>query len=368
MKLKLAYVCFFILLFHFNLKIESKGESRLIETIYGVLEISDPVMLELINSDVVQRLKKIDQYGLFKDKSFSRYDHSIGVLALLKKFGASREEKITGLLHDASHTVFSHVGDKVFKVAEQKYSYQDCIHVGYLRQTVVVEILKKYNISFDVVNCKCKTYRMLEQDLPNVCIDRLEYNLRGGLVEGLISKEDIVQILADVRFENGRYFFTNMDLAKKFSEIPLYLTENVWGSCDGFVTHVFLAHALLRAVKIGLISLHDIHFSTDDIILKVLEESRDEVIREDVKNCFNSKKLYSMGSNSEFDNHFLCKFRGIDPWIKLETEDFKRLTEVNKNYSQYYNLVKDKMKHGFYIKINQNVLLKKGYLEEVFAV
>ena len=76
-------------------------------------------VMPVINSDVMQRLKDIDQSGAarylgVKLPAFSRYEHSVGVYALLKKAGALKKEQVAGLLHDASHTVFSHVGDYIW--------------------------------------------------------------------------------------------------------------------------------------------------------------------------------------------------------------------------------------------------------------
>lgn len=65
----------------------------------------------------MQRLKGISQFRIpdkyyFKD-NYSRFEHSIGVMVLLGKLGASQEEQIAGLLHDVSHKAFSHVYDWV---------------------------------------------------------------------------------------------------------------------------------------------------------------------------------------------------------------------------------------------------------------
>ncbi|KKP35603.1 MAG: hypothetical protein UR26_C0003G0076 [candidate division TM6 bacterium GW2011_GWF2_32_72] len=366
LKLIFASLFCFLILFLFKNNYSKFGH-RQIDTIYGSFDANDSVILDLIDSDVIQRLKKVDQYGLSKGKSFSRYDHSIGVWALLKKFGAPLEEQIAGLLHDASHTVFSHVGDKVFHHVEKAESYQDTIHEKYIGQTVVVDILKKYGIPFEVVDCKNKNYTMLEQDLPEVCTDRLEYNLRGGLVEGLITLEEVTKILDSIRFENGKYFFTNIDLAKKFAEIPIYLSEHVWGSCDGFVAQLFLAHALLRAVDLGLITVHDIHFSTDDVVSGILNGSNDEIIKKDMSSFFNSEDLYFVSSRQDHDKYFACKFRGVNPWVRLENGEFKRLLDINNVCLHYYSCVKDKMKQGCYIKFTKDGhFLGDDFLTEVF--
>ncbi len=95
------------------------------DPLYGKFEITEPILIELINSKPIQRLKKIWQHGLpqkyYYRKTFTRYDHSIGVMLLLRKLNASLEEQIAGLLNDASHAAFSHVVDFLYKNKEEEY-------------------------------------------------------------------------------------------------------------------------------------------------------------------------------------------------------------------------------------------------------
>ena len=89
--------------------------SKEITTIFGTFEVTDSVLLELLETNAMQRLKGVQQAGIcyfVKDPySFTRYEHSVGVCMLCRMFGASLQEQVAALLHDASHTVFSHVGD-----------------------------------------------------------------------------------------------------------------------------------------------------------------------------------------------------------------------------------------------------------------
>ncbi|MCK4525510.1 MAG: HD domain-containing protein, partial [Candidatus Andersenbacteria bacterium] len=89
------------------------------DKIWGEIEIKDKLIKEIILDKDFQRMKKISQFGIFKHSflfgiEFSRFEHSVGVYYLLKKFGASEEECLAGLLHDISHGAFSHVLDIVF--------------------------------------------------------------------------------------------------------------------------------------------------------------------------------------------------------------------------------------------------------------
>src|SRR5581483_8929060 len=114
--------------------------AAIVTTVMGDIDERNPIILDLINSQAIQRLKEIDQSGpnpYFNKRCphFSRYDHSLGVYALLKRFGASTQEQVAGLMHDASHTAFSHIADLIFQQGQARtISYQDNIHDWSLQQ------------------------------------------------------------------------------------------------------------------------------------------------------------------------------------------------------------------------------------------
>ena len=72
------------------------------DAVYGEEEINESVLVDLIISKSVQRLKEISQFGMpdeyYYKKGFSRYEHSLGVMILLRRLNASLEEQIAGLL------------------------------------------------------------------------------------------------------------------------------------------------------------------------------------------------------------------------------------------------------------------------------
>ena len=129
------------------------------DCIFGRVKIKEPVILELIKSKTLQRLKGIDQGGyqplyakpktvLKNRRHHNRFAHSLGVYLLLKKYGAPLEEQIAGLIHDVSHACFSHCIDYVLTEGSQKkHSHQDNIFVEFVRKTEIPGILKKYQIS-----------------------------------------------------------------------------------------------------------------------------------------------------------------------------------------------------------------------------
>ncbi len=118
------------------------------DSVYGKIKIESPVLLELIKSEPIQRLKGISQFGIPEEfyylKNFSRYEHSIGVMILLKKLGADEKEQIAGLLHDVSHTAFSHVIDWVVGDGLTE-DYQDKQHKKFIQSSSLTKILKKFH-------------------------------------------------------------------------------------------------------------------------------------------------------------------------------------------------------------------------------
>lgn len=325
-----------------------------IETLYGTFNVQDQVILDLIDSPAMQRTKNVHQYGVayFLDtyKFYTRYEHSVGVWAILRRFGADLDEQIAGLLHDASHTVFSHLGDYIFNHSNSKSSYQDAIHEWYLNKTTVPEILKKHGMSLNKVMHKSGHFDMLERDLPDMCADRIEYNIKGGLVENLISRRDVSVILDALRYEDGRWFFTDAAVAYTFARISLHLTEHEWGSAGNFLMYTWAAAAVRRAMAIGLVSYDDIHFSTDDVIWHRLVTSDDPEVKKNMTKVKSYKNLYILTSVENADHVVATKFRGINPWVK-HNGSFERLTDLNRDFSAEYNRVKQQVAKGWAIKL-----------------
>ena len=85
---------------------------KYIDRAYGNFEIKEPVILELINSKTIQRLKDIDQAGYFLNSSFSHEPHILvlniqsAFICFLKMYKAPIEEQIAGIIPDVSHSAF----------------------------------------------------------------------------------------------------------------------------------------------------------------------------------------------------------------------------------------------------------------------
>ena len=166
---------------------------KIIDIVYGKEEINEPILIELINSAPIQRLKGVSQFGIpdeyYHKKGFSRFEHSIGVLILLRRLNAKLEEQVAGLLHDVSHTAFSHLIDWVIG-DPSKEDYQDKTLLKTLEETEISQILKKYGFSPKKI-AGIEKFFLLEQRAPNLCADRVDYTLREIASH---SREDSIKI------------------------------------------------------------------------------------------------------------------------------------------------------------------------------
>lgn len=294
--------------------------AREVETFYGVFDVEEPVLLELIDSPAMQRLKKIHQYGVsyyytHYQEEYTRYDHSIGVFAILRARGASLDEQIAGLLHDVSHTVFSHVGDWVFKVIYQEKDYQNGIHADFLKARGIERILNKYGYTVASIMPTHELFPSLESSLPSLCADRIDYNIQGAYHRGFITYDEAIEAFHDFKYEGSTWVASNVELMKKISLYSYYMSENCWGSALNYIQSRWLADAILRALELGDITQDTIHFGTDDEVWSLLDNHEDPLIQDRLNLLSETKDAFTYVPFQEADHIIKTKFRGIDPLI-----------------------------------------------------
>ena len=320
-----------------------------IETILGPLETNDPIVDQLLDSEAMLRLQHIDQCGINfyfgYNPPFSRYDHCLGVYALLKRYNAPQKECIAGLLHDVSHTVFSHVGDVLF----DEEGYQDNIHAWHLEQMGLGELLAGHNITIEEVLPDNEEYKALEQELPTLCADRIEYNLHKAYVFGMIDTQKINKLLKDLHFENDTWFFSSPKSAKKLADLSLYFTEHFYGAPYNLALMQITAQMLQQAMDIGLITSDEVHFGKDLDILERLKTNEDPIIQKGIIQCSDIHAHVELAENEDYDVHIYTKFRGIDPWVMQEGE-LHKLTDLDPSYKKRYERIKAHVAKGVKIR------------------
>jgi hypothetical protein len=329
--------------------------SETIETFYGPIEVEEPVLIELIHAPALQRLKSIHQYGVAyyttHPEEYNRFDHSLGVFAILKTKGASLEEQISGLLHDVSHTAFSHVGDWVFGKEYQEEDYQSTIHKLYLAVSGVEKILNRYGYTVEQILPKKAEFKMLEQPLPDLSADRIDYNIQGAYFQNFLTREEAQILFKDLFFENGRWLMTRKDLASKLMRFSLFMTEDCWGSAVNYVTSRWLADAILHGLKIGLISWNEFHFGVDQDIWDKLLTTQDPLIQKRMQMVTSPDAYYHFVEPSAASVLVKFRCRGIDPWIRQEGK-IVRLTSIDPELAEAFKRTKEKSARGWPIEVS----------------
>lgn len=329
-----------------------------IHTEYGSTVVYEPVLIDLLRSPGFNRLNHIEQYGTVhyarEEKGYSRFEHSVGVFVILRLFNASLEEQIAGLLHDASHTVFSHVADHLFSFDKKLGAYQDTVHEWALEQLDITAILEKYQMKHACSAQLKESLRALKQPYPDLCADRIEYNLKGGLFENILSEQDITHVITHLYLENGNWYLTSPDAARTIAYASLFLCETIWGAgAWNFFIYQATANALKHAMYIELISHEEIHFSTDALIWHKLKTSQDPVIQQLIDHIEHYNLYITESDATHFDIRTSGKFSGVDPLIKTEN-GFTRLSAIDANFKAEYERVKKRVADGGYILLTQH--------------
>lgn len=321
-------------------------------TMYGTTIIEEQVIIEIIKSPAFKRLKKIHQYGVTRfaheEREYTRYDHSLGVFFLVRHFGASLEEQIDGLLHDASHTVFSHVGDYVFNHRNKKTSYQDEIHEWYLETVGMSSILAAHGFPDACSYEAKKRHRCLEQDKPDLCADRIEYTLHGGLLDGLLTYDEVSCMMKSLHFEDERWFFDDLMMAKKFATCSMRLSQKRWGAAWNQFVDYCACQAIKRAYALGIVDSATIHFSDDETVWHLLQSNNDAEINRWMQRICLCEKSYSLGTVEDHDLQLLGKFTGTNPWVKTG-DTFARLSNLDLEFAQEYQAIKEQIACGYYL-------------------
>lgn len=217
---------------------------RLNDIIYGNVEMP-AVFEDLLNTEALKRLDGIHHSGAIflvnPDLSHSRLEHSIGVMLLIRMLGGSELEQIAGLLHDVSHTAFSHVGDYVFENSEE--NYHELVYADVLLASEVPAVLLKHGYHIDEV-LKGR-FDILEQPLPDLCADRLDYTLRDAVHGGLITRYSARLFLQHITIHNGQIVVTDEGWADWINDTFKRLNNEVFN----FPLYVYANYELTVIIR-----------------------------------------------------------------------------------------------------------------------
>ncbi len=194
------------------------------DAIHNYIYVENQVILDLIDTKEMQRLRRIKQLGgiyqVYQSAEHSRFSHSLGVYYIITKMlekncigqSISDYDKITvmcaALLHDIGHGPFSHSFEEVFDLSHEDYTVR--IMLG---DSEVQRVLEDFHPGFSQV-----VSSVIQKTHPNKILiqmvssqldgDRMDYLLRDSYFTGTTYGHfDLTRILRIMQVHDGQIVY-----------------------------------------------------------------------------------------------------------------------------------------------------------------
>ena len=311
-----------------------------IDAIYGYTEISEPVLVELINTAAMQRLKKVNEASKLANFkiSYVRYEHCVGVMLLLRMFGASVEEQTAGLLHDVSHAAFSHAIDRMMGSSD-KQDYQDNVHADFIKRSAIPAILEMHGMDPDRV-IDIKSHGLLEREIPDICADRIDYALRN--FKAWENPRAVAPSLSGLAVREGRFVFKSKEAALIFANNYLTCQVTSWGLLENNVREHVFSKMLLAAIDKKVITFDDM-YTDDEYVIDRITKSTDRDIKL-MLSVLDGKLRYHVVDEGE-DTVIKIKYRYTDP-LYLDGSGMRRISSADSEFKARIESYKTPTQYG----------------------
>lgn len=322
-----------------------------VDEIYGEFEIGG-VLVDLIESDPIQRLKGVYQGGasaLVSDEwNVTRFEHSLGVMLLVKRLGGSLEEQIAALLHDVSHTAFSHVIDHVMDNKQE--NYHELIFQRLIEESTIPTILESYRYDYQTSILHIDQWRILERDAPHLCADRVDYTLRDLYRSRQIERQDIERFLEDLTIIDGYMHLRTINIAEWFVQIYYQEVLDYFLHPKNIYAYDQLSKVLRNALDENVI-VEDDFLKQDNEVLELLRKAENEEITGMLKSIHKGIQVETVDNN--FDIYIKMKSRFIDPDVVID-DGVIPVSHISTKVEQMNNYAKERAEKGTGIRVIQS--------------
>lgn len=380
------------------------------DPVHNYVHVQHQVILDLINSIEVQRLRRIKQLGTasftFHGAEHSRFSHSLGVYEIsrricdifqrnypIEKVGPNgwddKERLVTlcaALLHDVGHGPYSHTFEHIF------HTDHEAITVAIITspETEVHQILNRVEAGFPekVASVITKTYpnpQVVQMISSQIDADRMDYLLRDAYFTGTeYGTFDLTRILRVIRpYEGGIAFSMNgMHAVEDYivSRYQMYVQVYFHASSRGM--EVILAHLLDRAAELYQVDSElfqghsqlllpflkqeftlDEYLKLDDGVLNTYftqwTEENDPILSDLAKRFLNRKPLKSARFDDETQLPMIEEMQGLVEKVGFNPRYY---TAINSSFDLPYDFYRPTSgKHRTQIELQE----KDGSLVEL---
>ncbi|HIY57428.1 MAG TPA: HD domain-containing protein [Candidatus Tetragenococcus pullicola] len=245
------------------------------DPVHNYIHVQHQVILDLINSKEVQRLRRIKQLGTssftFHGAEHSRFAHSLGVYEITRQicnifqrnyskekigeYGWDDNERLVALcaalLHDVGHGPYSHTFEHIFHTNHEALT----VEIITSPDTEVYQVLNRVEAGFPekVASVITKTYpnpQVVQMISSQIDADRMDYLLRDAYFTGTqYGTFDLTRILRVIRpYEGGIAFsMSGMHAVEDYIVSRYQMYVQVYFHPTSRAMEVMLEHLLNRA-------------------------------------------------------------------------------------------------------------------------
>ncbi|MDR0846335.1 MAG: HD domain-containing protein [Lactobacillales bacterium] len=195
------------------------------DPVHNFIEIDDQLILDLIDTKEMQRMRRIKQLGttffVFPGGEHSRFSHSVGVYEITRKIcdvfeaefslesgypdGWDKANRLTALcaalLHDVGHGPYSHTFEHIFETNHEEMTNRIILD----ETTEVNQVLRKVSADFplevaSVISHRHPNKQLVQMISSQIDADRMDYLLRDSYFTGTgYGVFDLTRILRAIR-------------------------------------------------------------------------------------------------------------------------------------------------------------------------
>lgn len=295
----------------------------------------------------MQRIRIVDmncgmQYSSFPQfvsiSPYSRYTHSIGVASIVYAFTRDFRQCLSGLFHDISTPVFSHVVD--FMAGDYEHQeYTEKSTTLFLEQDEeLMEGLHACSISLEDV-ADYHRYSIADNDSPQLSADRLEYTLGNMLNYGFSTFSQVSRLYKDISICTNEYgqlelAFQHRESARLFFDCMMQCAHVYVADEDRYGME-YLSRMLQGMLKRQTITWEDI-YSTESHILQCIQ--RDPAACEQFRTFQGYTHIQKSRSPLNGGLKVKAKKRFIDPYVVSEGRLSKLDEEVAKQIEKFESI------------------------------
>jgi HD superfamily phosphohydrolase len=325
------------------------NEYKIHDPVFGAHHINEPLLIDLLQSSAVKRLQGIHQSGasylVRSGRDTSRYNHVIGVMLLIRALGGSLEEQVAGLIHDISHTAFSHVVDQVFQ--RRTEDYHDQHFNRFILSSDIPEILKHYGIAPEEI-FNIEQWSLLERPMPDLCADRIDYTLRDLLCIGKINLDDVKNFLHSLDVYEGKIATTSLQAAVWFvHQYGVEVRELFMNPLEIYANYQ-LAKAIRVSLDKGILKENDL-FGQDEDIMRQLHSADDPEVTRYLAGLRLGVEVVE--DEKRFDVHAYSKARIVDPLVLMKDGSVVRCSTIEPSIKELHSEVMLKAKQGIFVRV-----------------